>query len=80
MIVERCFSKLAIIKSRLRNKLETATLDNLLRVSIAQKQRVDNFNYNKANMRWDSQKKGRAQITISPNLIPREESKNNCIS
>ena len=50
---ERCFSKLGIIKNKLRNRLETPTLDKLLRVSLLNQKEINNFDFKKSYSHQD---------------------------
>ena len=55
---ERDFSKLKLIKSVLRNRMGEATLDALMRISIAGPA-LESFNFEKAAQRWSSVKNRR---------------------
>lgn len=54
---ERGFSKLALIKNKLRNRLETETIDRLMRISLLDNDRFKNLNLNEAYIRWEQKKK-----------------------
>ena len=58
---ERCFSATKRVKSVLRNRLETGTLERLLRISL-EGPALDDFNFNKAAVLWGSLRQRRITI------------------
>ena len=50
---ERCFSAMNRIKTDLRNRLFTITLDSLIRISI-EGPSLDDFNFEKVFQNWSS--------------------------
>ena len=60
--VERTFSQLKLIKTRLRNKMNEKTLDALLRIEIEGSAEVHDFPVRKAVELWSKKKNRRISL------------------
>ena len=54
---ERGFSKLALIKNKLRNPLEPKTIDRLMRISLLDNEKFKSLDLNEAYIKWEQKNK-----------------------
>ena len=61
---ERCFSTMKRIKTAARNRMETETLNRLMRVSI-EGPALNDFDFDRAADQWESLRKRRITVTLT---------------